>query len=235
MPWDSASEPRAARRVERFVQRAVDFDFLETFERRGVDDLAVDHGLTGVAVFVDEALGGPGQRVLEYVVRVLRQGADAQLDGAKLVEMLGELVGGDADEAWRESTLGHERLRCTTRDPPHALGDGHVFGEIEVVSVALARRFGHGRVAVVGQAGDDRLWFVGGEMVVERLEVVRVERDRPKVVRPVSFHDGFRRRGIYITQRDVIIARLRQQTRDEGADLAGTQYENFVHEYLVWR
>ena len=36
---------QAARGVEGLVQRAVDLDFLETFERRGVDDLAVDDGL----------------------------------------------------------------------------------------------------------------------------------------------------------------------------------------------
>ena len=40
-------------------------------------------------------------------------------------------------------------------------------GEIEVVSVALARGLGHGRVAVVRQAGDDGLRLVDREMVFE--------------------------------------------------------------------
>ncbi len=72
-------------------------------------------------------------------------------------------------------------------------------------------------------------------MVFERLGVARVERHCPQVARTVSFHHGFSRRGIDVTQGDVIITRLRQQSRDEGADLAGTQDQNFVHEYLVWR
>ena len=72
-------------------------------------------------------------------------------------------------------------------------------------------------------------------MVVERLGVARVKRHGPQVARTVSFHHGFGGRCIDVTQGDVIIARLRQQSRDEGADLAGTQDENFVHEYLVWR
>ena len=37
------------------------------------------------------------------------------------------------------------------RDAPHGLGDRDVFGEIEVVRVALARRLGHGRIAAHGR------------------------------------------------------------------------------------
>ena len=77
--------------------------------------------------------------------------------------------------------------------------------------VALARGLGHGRIAVVGQAGDDGLRLVDREMVFERLGVARVERDRAQVARTVSFHHGFGGRRIDVAQRDVIIAGLRQQ------------------------
>ena len=110
---------------------------------------------------------------------MLGQGADAQLDRPQLIEMFGELVGRDADESRREATLGHERLRCTTSDAPHGLRHCHVFGEIEVVGVAFAGCFRHCRIAVVRQAGDDGLGLVKHEMVVERLRIAGVERDRP--------------------------------------------------------
>ena len=51
----------AAGGIERLVQRAVDFDLLEPFERQHIDFLAIDNAVTQVAVFVDDAIGGPGQ------------------------------------------------------------------------------------------------------------------------------------------------------------------------------
>ena len=156
-----------------------------------VHDLAVDHRLAGIAVFVDQSFGGPGQRILEHVVRVLGQGADAQLDGTQLVEVLGELVGRDADESRRESTLGHEGPGCTARDAAHRPGDLDVLGEVEVVRITLARRLGHGRIAVIGQAGDDGVRFVNAEMVVQRLGVAGVERHGAQVARAVRLDHRF--------------------------------------------
>ena len=43
--------------------------------------------------------------------------------------------------------------------------DLDVFGQIEIVRVALARRLGHAGIAVVGQAGDDRVRLVDAEVV----------------------------------------------------------------------
>ena len=182
---------QAARGVEGLVQRAVDLDFLETLERRGRHDLAVDHRLAGIAVLVDQSFGGPGQRILEHVVRVLGQGADAQLDGTQLVEVLGELIRRDADESRRESTLGHEGLRCTTRDAAHGAGDFDVFGEIEIVRIALARRLGHGGIAVIGQAGDDGVRLVNAEVLLERLAVRGVERHGAQVACAVRLDHRF--------------------------------------------
>jgi len=224
---------KTARGIEGLVQRAVDLDFFQAFERRRFDQLAVDHGLAGIAVFVDESLGGPGQRILQHVVRVLGQGADAQLDRTQLVEMLGELVGRDADEAGREPALGYEGPRSTARNSPHCLGDFHVLGEIEIVRVPLARRLGHHGIAVIRQAGDDRVRLVEREMLVERLGIPRIERDGPQVARAVRLDHGFGRGGVHIAQGDVVIAGFGQQAADEGANLAGAQNQHFVHENLV--
>jgi hypothetical protein len=72
-------------------------------------------------------------------------------------------------------------------------------------------------------------------VVFERLGIAGVKGYGAQGSGTVSFHHGFCRGGIDVTQRDVIITRLRQQSADEGADLPGSQNENFVHEYLVWR
>src|SRR5258708_40281559 len=78
--------PEAPRGVERLIQRAVDFDFLESLEGRNLEQAPVADRLAGIAVLINESLGGPGERVLEDVVRVLGQGADAQLHGPQRVK-----------------------------------------------------------------------------------------------------------------------------------------------------
>ena len=74
---------------------------------------------------------------------------------------------------------------------------------------------------------------VEGEMVVERLGVARVQRHGAQVARSMGLDHGFRRGGVHIAQGDVVIAGFGQQAADEGADLAGTQDQDFVHENLV--
>ena len=69
-------------------------------------------------------------------------------------------------------------------------------------------------------------------MVVERLRLARVERNGAQRAGTVRFHHGLGGRCVDVTQCDVIIPRLGEQTTDESADLAGTQDQNFVHEYL---
>jgi hypothetical protein len=78
------------------------------FERQGRDELAAVDGLAGVAVLVDQAVHRPGQVVLELVRREGGQRADAHLHVAHLVELLGQVVGDDADEARRQPALRHE-------------------------------------------------------------------------------------------------------------------------------
>ena len=71
---------------------------------------------------------------------MLRQGADAQLHRAQLIEVRDELRCGDADEARREAALRHEGLLGAGGDGAHRAGDLDVLGEIEVVGAGLARR-----------------------------------------------------------------------------------------------
>jgi hypothetical protein len=164
---------------------------------------------------------------------VLGQGADTQLDRTQLVEVLGELIRGDADETRRESALRHESPGGTARDAAHRLGDFDVFGEIEIVRVTLARRLGHDGIAVIRQAGDDGVRFMQPEVVVERPGVAGIHGHGTQVARAMCLDHGFGRGRVDIAQRDVVIAGFGQKPTDEGADLAGTQDQHFVHENLV--
>ena len=74
--------------------------------RRGLDQATIGDGEARVAVFVDQALGRPGQRVLEDIVRMLWQRADTQFHGTKFVEMRDHFIGRDGYEAGREAALG---------------------------------------------------------------------------------------------------------------------------------
>ena len=73
------------------------------------------------------------------------------------------------------------------------------------------------------------MWLVNAEMIFERLGVAGVERHGAQARGAVRLDDRFGGGGVDITQRDVVIAGLGQQATDEGADLAGTQDQNFVH------
>jgi hypothetical protein len=130
--------------------------------------------------------------------------------------------------------LRHERLRGAARDSPDRLRDLDVLGQIEVVGIAAAGGFRDDRIAIEGKARDDGVGLERGEVLVESLRVLRVKSHGPQVPRTVSLDNGLRRLRIDVTQGHVIITRFGQQPADERADLSGPQYENFVHEYLVW-
>ena len=67
---------------------------------------------------------------------MLRQGADAQLHRAQLLEVRDELRRGDADEAGRQTALRHECPRWACCDGADGTRDLDVLGEVEVVDAA---------------------------------------------------------------------------------------------------
>ena len=103
-----AERAEAARRIEGLVQDAVERELLELLERLGLAPLAVDDGLAGLAVLVDDAVRAPGQVVIEGVRRKLRQRAHAHAHILQLVEVRGQIARDDGDEAGREAALGDE-------------------------------------------------------------------------------------------------------------------------------
>src|SRR5690606_6555838 len=164
-------------RIERFVKCPVDLDFLQSFERQYVDLLALDDALAGIAVLIDEPVRRPGQRILEHVVRMLGEGADPQLDGTQLVEVLDQLVRGDADKTGRQPALRDERGGRSLRERTHRIGDGDIFREVEIMQVLRPRDLRDSDVAIEGEAGDDRYRLVLANVVGQLLLVARVERE----------------------------------------------------------
>jgi hypothetical protein len=195
---------QAAGSVERLVERAVDLDLFESLERCDLDGAAVDERLARIAVFVDQSFGGPGQRVFQDVVRMLGQGADAHLHGAHLVEVRDELVGGDADEAWRQTALRHEGAIGPFGDAAHAPGHFHVFRQIEVVDAGRTRHFGDTDVAVVREPGDHRIDGMLGDVPGQRFRIGRVHLKAIEIGVAVSTRHGVGGGAIDIAETDFV-------------------------------
>ena len=199
---------QAAGGVEGLVQGAVELDLLEPLERGELDQPALADRLAGVAVFVDQAVGRPGEGVLEYVVRMLGQGADPQLHRAQFVEVGDELRGGDADEPGREPALRHEGLLRADRDGAHRARHFHVLGQVEVVRARLAGGLGDRDVAIEGQARDHRVHRVLGQVPGEGRRIARVQGETGEVAGTVRPHHAFRRAAIDVRQMDSVTARF---------------------------
>ena len=219
-----------AGRVEGFVGLAVDLDFFESLERQHVDFPAVDDGVAEVAVLVDHAVRRPGQRVLEHVVRVLGQGADAEFHGLELVEVRDQLIGGDADEARREAALRGIHFVAALGDPAHGFGYLDVLGQVEVVQAAFAGDFGDHDVAEVGQPRDDGHRLVRLDVLGERGLVARIEDERHDRVESVAGRHLGGRAFARIRELHTVIAAVAEQSGNQDADLAGAENEDVAHE-----
>ena len=200
--------PETPRGVERLIQRAVDLDFLETLEGRNLEQAPVAHRLAGIAVLINESLGGPGERVLEDVVRVLGQRADAQLHGPQSVKVRDQLGRGDADEPRRETTLRHECLVRPRGEGAHGARDVHIFRQVEVVGARFARGLCDPEVAVVRQARNHGIDRVLGEMPGKRHRMGRIQCEGEQVAGVMGTHHRLRRSPVDIGQLDLVTARF---------------------------
>ena len=79
-----AERAQAAGGVERLVADAVQGKRLQAFQRQDLDQAAFVDRLAGIAVLVDQAVGRPGEVVVQGVGGKLRQGADAHVDGSSV-------------------------------------------------------------------------------------------------------------------------------------------------------
>ena len=220
----------ATRGVEGLVRRTVDLDFLQALERGDLDGPPIDDGLAGVAVLVDQALGGPGERILEDVVRMLGQRAHTQLDAAQLVEMSDQRVGGDADEAGRQPALRHECALGALGERTHGARHGDILGEVEVVRVRLAGRLGDRHVAVERQAGYDCVHRMRAQVGAQLGHILSVQAVGVQSRQLVRIDYGAGDFGIDVRDVHLVIAGFGQQAGNQGADLAGSQDEDFVHQ-----
>ena len=114
--------------VECFVQNAVERKFFQLFQRLSLAQLAVDDGFAGLAVFVDDAVGAPGQIIVERIRWKFRQRADAHAHVLELVEARGQIARDDGDESGSQSALWNERGAGAFGELLDHAGAGDVFG-----------------------------------------------------------------------------------------------------------
>ena len=204
-----AQRAQAAAGVERLVAHAVEREVLEPFERQQLDPPAVVDRFARIAVFVDQAVGGPGEIVLQLAGGKLRQRADAHLHRFDALEPVDQVVGDDRDETRRQAALRHEDLPVGG-----ALGDfadevarGDVLGQIEVTGARLERRLGDERVVMKAQRRDDRLRTLhrGRELV----GIGGVDAPR---FRAGELRDALQRRVVDVADDELVIARVHQES-----------------------
>ncbi len=93
----------------------------------------------------------------------------------------------------------------------------------------VARDLRHARVAVEGQRRDHGIAGVLGHVPGEGRRIRRIHAVGDEVALAVRAGDGAGRVDVDVGQRDLVAAGVRQQARDQRADLAGAQNEYAMH------
>jgi hypothetical protein len=125
-----AKGPQPARGVEGFVGYAVEGKLFIFLQRLYLAQGAVDDRLARIAVFVDQAVGAPGQVVFQRIARIDRQRA------TRIFTSSGNrtprcAVGGDRDETGGEAALRHECGGGALGEALHCARTLDVFGQVE--------------------------------------------------------------------------------------------------------
>src|SRR6218665_3901850 len=206
---------QAAGGVESLVLDTVEHEILQPPQRRHRGAQAVDDGFAGVAVFVDEALGAPGQVVAQRALRVARQRSDAQAQAVQALETARQVVAHDADEARRQAALGHQHAAGPGGQRADGLGAWHVFGQVEIMHARLGAGAGERDGAMEWQRIEH------GKAAVDDGRPVRVGGCLPRGDAQGG-HLGQPHR-VAVGHQDVVVARLLQQQGDGKADMARAQ------------
>ena len=160
---------------------------------------------------------------------MLGQGADAHADAAQLVEVRDELVRRDRDESRGETALRHEGRRRALGRRAHGARDLDVLGQVEVVQARVARDTGDARVAIERQRRNHGIAGVLGHVPGEGDGIGRIHAVGDQVALAMRTGDRARRIDVDVRQLDLVAAGVRQQARDQCADLAGAQNEYAMH------
>ncbi len=219
-----AQGAEAARGVEGLIGDAVEGEFLQLFQRRGLTQLAIDDGFAGFAIFVDDPVRAPGQIVVQGVGGETRQGADAHAHVLQGVEILGQVVGDDGDEAGRQAALGDEGGLGVDGQLLDPAGRGHVLGQVQIVGAGGLGRFGdlHGQV-IGGGAEHGELALQGRLQRIGVGDIQHALGDRGGGFQPVEL---LRRA---IDDFDAIVTATGQEIGDHRTDLAAAHDGDVFH------
>lgn len=253
--FDEGSD--AARGVEGFVFNASEAEVFEAVEGWDFDHLAIEHNVAGLAVFVDDAFGAPGDVVLELVGGELREGAHAECERVDFVELSCDVVGGDCDVARGQATLRDEgdlgALALAIKSA-HGVGGFDVFGDVKVMHTRGVCGFGDAQHHVVWEHADDAVlafaaWALQRSLDLAHVGDVEAERVVGDVEGVFSHHlldafaeaikafGRFLERGIAaVGDCDVVgaVAAGEEEFGDGLADFAGAEDEDGVFLHLAF-
>ena len=221
-----AERAQAARGVERLVAHPVERKDLESFKWQKFDAPSLVNRFARVAVLVDQAVGGPGEIVVQGVGGKLRQRANAHVDRVQPVEGLCEMVGQNGNESGGQSALGHEHLprRSDLGNLPHALGGMDVFGQIEVAHSPIQGNLGCQWIESIVQRGNHAIAAVyGRDQLVGYGSIGHNGLDVGHVPQAVDRLD------VNIGHPNSIIACLGKESSNHRTDLAGAEHEHVMH------
>jgi len=219
-----AQGAKAPRGVERLIGDPIERERLAFLQRARLAGKAVDDRLARLAIFVDHAVGGPGQIVVERIGRIFRQGADAQADIVQGLETRGQVGGDDGDEAWGEATLGNERRARALGQALHLPRRSDVFGQIQIVGAGRLGRLGHQERQVIRRGAEH------GELARQHRRQAVCISDVENLVFDIAADVELGQLvGAAVGDDDAVIAGGGEQRADRRADVAGPDDDDVFH------
>ena len=219
-----AQSTEAARGVEGLIQNAVERELFEFLERLCFTQLAVDDGFAGFAVLVDDAVGAPGEIVVERVRRKLRQCADSHAHILQRIEARGQVARHDGDEPGGQSALRNECGAGAFGELLHRARAGHILGQIQVMSAGGFGRFGDQPGGVIG--GGAQHGELAREYLAQGVGLRNVGHDLGNGGRRLEAIQLMLRA---VDDRDRVVAGSAQQVRDHGSDFARADDNDAFH------
>jgi hypothetical protein len=102
------------------------------------------------------------------------------------------------------------------------------------MDVMLQRQFCHGRVAEIGEAGDDGFDRVSRQVGADRITVADIEDARGNPFKAEIFDEPLRSVRMHIAEMDHIVAMLREQAGNQGPYLPRSEDKDLMHKDLVF-
>jgi hypothetical protein len=92
------------------------------------------------------------------------------------------------------------------------------------------REPGYGGVTIIGETGDDRIDRMDGEVCADGIRMPDIEETRNHSLKPQLSNKVFGSLQVHITQMDLVVALLGEETGDQRTNLARAEDKDSMHE-----